>query len=134
MIKEVKIGKGENSKTIRLRATAAVPRLYRFKFQRDFMQDIKHLANDKIIDENSELTAEAMTAMENIVYIMAKHGDVDNDGHVIGAVPNDVEEWLNSFDGIFSIYEAFKACTELWGVNTQSIASPAKKAEAPSEK
>lgn len=114
-------------KQVRLRATASVPRLYRAKFQRDIFEDITKILKDVKKKNTDVKNINDLTVMENIVYIMAKHGDVDENGQVIGAVPNTVEEWLDSFDGVFSIYNAFQDSLELWGTNINSIAHSKKK-------
>ena len=108
-----------DGKEVAFKASAAIPRIYRLKFQRDIYKDITLLeksldAND---EENSGLDIFSLEMFENIAYIMAKHADPP--------VPNDVEEWLDEFN-TFSIYQVLPQLIELWGMNLQTE-SEAKK-------
>ena len=108
-----------DGKEVAFKASAAIPRIYRLKFQRDIYKDITLLeksldAND---EENSGLDIFSLEMFENIAYIMAKHAD--------STVPNDVEEWLDEFN-TFSIYQVLPQLIELWGMNLQTE-SEAKK-------
>ena len=102
-----------DGKEVTFKASAAIPRIYRLKFQRDIYKDITLLeksldAND---EENSGLDIFSLEMFENIAYIMAKHAD--------STVPNDVEEWLDEFN-TFSIYQVLPQLIELWGMNLQT--------------
>ena len=116
-----------DGREVRLRASAAIPRLYRIKFRRDILQDMQTIkkAVEKSVQENaqeggqmSSIPLEALELFENVSYLMAKHADP--------AVPPTVEEWLDSFD-TFSIYTVFPAIEELWMANVQQLSTPAKK-------
>lgn len=112
---------------IPMRASALVPRLYRFKFGRDMMSDMRALQRsmEKVLedrkagDDTAELTLDDLTIFENVAYIMAKHADP--------AVPSDPEEWLDSLEGVFSIYAALPEMLELWGLNNLTTSVPVKK-------
>lgn len=112
---------------IPMRASALVPRLYRFKFGRDMMSDMRALQKSmenvlkakKAGDDTAELTLDDLTIFENVAYIMAKHADP--------AVPSDPEEWLDSLEGVFSIYAALPEMLELWGLNNLTTSVPVKK-------
>ena len=112
---------------IPMRASALVPRLYRFKFGRDMISDMRALQRsmEKVLEERkagddaAELTLEDLTIFENVAYIMAKHADP--------AVPSDPEEWLDSLEGVFSIYAALPEMLELWGLNNLTTSVPVKK-------
>ena len=102
-----------DGKEVAFKASAAIPRIYRLKFQRDIYKDITLLeksldAND---EENSGLDIFSLEMFENIAYIMAKHADP--------SVPNDVEEWLDEFN-TFSIYQVLPQLIELWGLNVKT--------------
>lgn len=120
MTKDIIVG----GKTVRMRATAAIPRLYRIKFRRDIMKDMQKL--QKAAGDTEEYTVDDLEMFENIAYIMAKHGDVDSDGNVIGNVPDSVEDWLDAFE-TFSIYEALPQIIELWGMNIETESTSKKK-------
>lgn len=119
-----------DGREVRLRASAAIPRLYRIKFLRDIIQDMKTIqkAVEKSRRENksdgqdgeelSTVPLEALELFENVAYLMAKHADP--------AVPSTVEEWLDGFE-TFSIYTVFPAIEELWMANVQQLSTPVKK-------
>ena len=123
-----------DGREVRLRASAAIPRLYRIKFRRDILQDMQTIkkAVDKSIRDNqqvnqedskecgqmSSIPLEALELFENVSYLMAKHADP--------TVPATVEEWLDGFE-TFSIYTVFPAIEELWMANVQQLSNPAKK-------
>ena len=75
------------------KASAAIPRIYRLKFQRDIYKDLRIL--EKSIgegdEENSNLDLFSLEMFENIAYTMAKHADPQ--------IPNEVDEWLDR-DGL----------------------------------
>ena len=119
-----------DGREVRLRASAAIPRLYRIKFRRDIIQDMKTIqkAVEKSRQENqvdgqegeelSTVPLEALELFENVSYLMAKHADP--------TVPATVEEWLDGFE-TFSIYTVFPAIEELWMANVQQLSIPVKK-------
>ena len=116
-----------DGREVRLRASAAIPRLYRIKFRRDILQDMQTIkkAVEKSVQENaqeggqmSSIPLAALELFENVSYLMAKHADP--------AVPSTVEEWLDGFE-TFSIYTVFPAIEELWMANVQQLSNPAKK-------
>ena len=116
-----------DGREVRLRASAAIPRLYRIKFRRDILQDMQTIkkAVEKSVQENaqeggqmSSIPLEALELFENVSYLMAKHADP--------AVPSTVEEWLDGFE-TFSIYTVFPAIEELWMANVKQLSIPVKK-------
>ncbi len=98
---------------VTFRASAAIPRLYRIKFQRDIYKDLAALENavGKNDEDKSNLDMFSLELFENIAYIMAKHADK--------SVPDTPEEWLDAF-GTFSIYKVLPEIIELWGLNMKS--------------
>ena len=73
-----------DGREVRLRASAAIPRLYRIKFRRDILQDMQTIkkAVEKSVQENaqeggqmSSIPLEALELFENVSYLMAKHAD-----------------------------------------------------------
>ena len=96
------------------KASAAIPRIYRLKFQRDIYKDLSDLqkAVDSSRAEDSNLDLFSMELFENIAYIMAKHADPT-------AVPDSPEEWLDEFS-TFSIYQVLPEIIELWGLNVRA--------------
>ena len=109
MIKNIEI----DGKQVAFKASAAIPRIYRMKFQRDIYKDLKAL--EKSIGDNSEESSNldifSLEMFENIAFVMAKHADA--------SIPNTPEEWLDRFN-TFSIYQVLPQLIELWGLNVQT--------------
>ena len=109
MVKNIEI----DGKQVAFRASAAIPRIYRLKFQRDIYKDLAAL--EKAIGDNSEevsnLDMFSLEMFENIAYIMAKHADP--------GIPDTPEEWLDEFN-TFSIYQVLPKIIELWGLNMKT--------------
>ena len=107
---------------VAFKASAAIPRIYRLKFQRDIYKDIALL--EKSIDDSdpeaSNLDTFSLEMFENIAYIMAKHAD--------GSIPDTVEDWLDQFN-TFSIYQVLPELIELWGLNIKTDAESKKNFE-----
>ncbi|MCR5601616.1 MAG: hypothetical protein K6G33_12840 [Ruminococcus sp.] len=104
---------------VAFKASAAIPRIYRLRFQRDIYKDISVL--EKSIDESdpeaSNLDTFSLEMFENIAYIMAKHADAN--------IPDTVEDWLDQFN-TFSIYQVLPELIELWGLNIKTDAEAKK--------
>ena len=64
-----------DGKPVKFKASAAIPRIYRIKFQRDIYKDLASLekAIDKSSEEVSNLDLFSLEMFENIAYVMAKH-------------------------------------------------------------
>ena len=109
MIKQIEI----DGKQVSFKASAAIPRIYRMKFQRDIYKDLKAL--EKSIGDNSEESSNldmfSLEMFENIAFVMAKLADA--------SIPNTPEEWLDGFN-TFSIYQVLPQLIELWGLNVQT--------------
>ncbi len=108
---------------VAFKASAAIPRIYRLKFQRDIYKDIA-LLEKSIDDENPEasnLDTFSLEMFENIAYIMAKHADAN--------IPDTVEDWLDQFN-TFSIYQVLPELIELWGLNIKTDAEAKKNFES----
>lgn len=102
-----------DGKQVPFKASAAVPRIYRIKFQRDIYRDLAAL--EKAVGKNEEgasnLDMFSLEMFENIAYVMAKHADP--------AIPDSPEEWLDEFN-TFSIYQVLPKIIELWGLNVKT--------------
>ena len=70
MIRNIEI----DGKQVAFKASAAIPRIYRMKFQRDIYKDLKEL--EKSMGENSEESSNldmfSLEMFENIAFVMAK--------------------------------------------------------------
>ena len=108
MVKNIEI----DGKQVAFRASAAIPRIYRMKFQRDIYKDLAAL--EKAVGDNTEevsnLDMFSLEMFENIAYIMAKHADP--------SIPDTPEEWLDEYN-TFSIYQVLPKIIELWGLNVK---------------
>ena len=102
-----------DGKQVPFKASAAVPRIYRIKFQRDIYRDLAAL--EKAVGKNEEgasnLDMFSLEMFENIAYVMAKHADP--------AIPDSPEEWLDEFN-TFSIYQVLPKIIELWVLNVKT--------------
>ena len=128
MTRTVNIG----GKEVRMRASALIPRLYRVQFGRDMISDMRQLLKSynkavkslgKDVTEEQRQAAQIsmmdLTIFENVAYMMIKHAGED--------VPPTPDEWLDSIDGIFSIYNVMPTILELWGENQKTTSIPKKK-------
>ena len=108
-----------DGKEVAFKASAAIPRIYRLKFQRDIYKDISLL--EKSLGDNSEeesnLDLFSLEMFENIAFIMAKHADP--------SIPDEVEDWLDEFN-TFSIYQVLPQLIELWRMNIKTDAEAKK--------
>ena len=102
-----------DGKQVPFKASAAIPRIYRIKFNRDIYKDLHSL--EKAVGEGDEETSNldlfSLEMFENIAYVMAKHADPN--------IPDTPEEWLDEFN-TFSIYQVLPSIIELWGLNVQT--------------
>lgn len=124
MIKVINIGGTDFT----MRATALIPRMYRYKFGRDIISDLHQLErkmvklNDpKLTEEekqDAQLSALDLTIFEDIAWVMARQGD--------NSIPDNPDDWLDSIDGPFSIYEVFPQIFELWHLSQKNTSVPKK--------
>ena len=102
-----------DAQQVPIKASAAIPRIYRIKYNRDIYKDLRSL--EKAVGEgdenNSNLDLFSLEMFENIAYVMAKHADPN--------IPDTPEEWLDEFI-TFSINQVLPSIFELWGLNVQT--------------
>lgn len=118
IVREIAVG----NRVLKMRASALIPRLYRVKFGRDLIRDIRALEdNFKEAKDNQDKSLSVMdlTIFENIAWVMAKHADPE--------VPSDPDEWLDGFDTVLSVYEVLPEILDLWSANLATTSKPAKK-------
>lgn len=120
-----------NGVEVRMRANALIPRLYRFEFGRDVIQDIKALETrmkkaatlkeDATEEEKKEAQFSALdlTIFENIAWLFARQADPEG-------VPDSPDEWLEQFE-MFGIYQVLPQILELWAMSQKTTAQPKKK-------
>lgn len=110
MVKIIALG----SKKIKMKASAATPRLYRDILGRDIFTDY-----EKLLDVENTPSSERWSIFENIAFIMAKQADE--------TVPDDIVKWLDSFDGVPSVADAVGDIFELWSGNLKTNSESKKK-------
>jgi len=98
---------------VAFKASAAIPRIYRLKFQRDIYKDLQALEKSVEVsdEENSNLDLFSLEMFENIAFVMAKHADPK--------IADSPEDWLDEFN-TFSIYQILPQLIELWGLNIKT--------------
>lgn len=130
MEREIIIG----GKTVKMKCSALLPRIYRHKFGHDMIVDMAALRdhyNKAILAANSEVLTEEekqqkqlsvvdLEIFENIAWLFCRSGDPEN-------VPDNPEDWLEGMDGMFSVYEVLPEIIKLWN-DAQRITSTPKNA------
>lgn len=118
-------------KAVRMRASALIPRLYRFTVGRDMIADMRTLQQSykKILSlpedaseeekQDAQFSVLDLTIFENVAWCMAKQADP--------AVPDTPDAWLDSIEGIFSIYETLPTILELWQMSLETTSTARKK-------
>lgn len=130
MTKTIDIGGVE----VTMRCSALVPRLYRRATGRDLMRDMAALRENynkalraSITGTEEEKQANQLNALdleifENLAWAFCRDADPEH-------VPDNPDEWLDQFPGIFSIYSVFPAMVDLWNDTNRQTSVPAKKTE-----
>ena len=132
-----------DGKTVTLRTSALVPRMYRHLIGRDIVSDMQQLrtafrraqsAKDSGASDDDQnaaaLSVLDLEIFENVAWVMLKHGAEMQDGvlkngeMLVGRSP---DEWLENLDGMFSVYEVLPIILELWDANQKTTSVPAKK-------
>lgn len=133
-----------SGKEVGFRATALTPRLYRHKMGRDIVRDMNQLQRSfaKAVEaqnlkppkkdaaerqkkeyedaiRDAQLDVMDLEIFENVSYIMARQYDP--------TLPDTADQWLDSIDGTFSIYEVLPQILELWQLTQQTTSVPKKK-------
>lgn len=115
----------------KVRSSALIPKLYRAYFGRDMVKDmhklskaykrVQSLPKDATDEEREAAQYEVadLEIFENLAWISMKHAGED-----VGESP---EEWLESLDGVFSIYEVMPTLMEMWRMNNMTTSKPRKK-------
>lgn len=117
MIKTIHVG----DKELTLKCSALVPRLYR-TLNKDVFQDMQELLSgyQEILEKKrATFTSSELEIFENIAWSMAKANDP--------TISNKPEEWLDSLDGVFTIYSLLPSVLELWIESNALLSSNVKK-------
>ena len=111
-----------DGRTVKFRATARTPRLYRALIGRDMIADMNKLQKQfkKVkAGEEEALSLTDLQIFEDTAYIMARHADPD-------MKEKNADDWLDTFN-MFSVYEVLPQIFELWALNTKQTSTPKKK-------
>lgn len=123
MEKTVEIG----GRKYRMRASALIPRLYRAQFGRDLVADMRQLqqgflkAAQQKEDgaDGSSISAMDLTIFENVTWTLIRNAGED--------IPDTPDEWLDTIDGILSIYKVLPQVFAIWNGNQNTTSNPKKK-------
>lgn len=130
MYREITLG----DRIVKMRCSALVPRLYRRACNRDLIRDMSALresynaalraAHSENEEERKKATLSVvdLEIFENLAWSFCKDADREN-------IPDTPDEWLDSFSGMFSIYEIFPEMVKLWNDSNVTTSTPAKKAD-----
>ena len=80
------------------------------------MRMVKEDATDEEKNEANLVILDYLEVFENVAWLFCKEG-----GESVGNSP---EEWLDSIEGMFSIYEAMPTIIELWIDNQATTSNP----------
>lgn len=116
--KTVKIG----SKDVTLRASAALPRLYRVKTGRDILKDVSGLS----VEQDGTVTPDDYEVFENLAWVMAYHAD--------NTVSENIDDWLEQLDDVLAIYHVMPQIMDLWNINTKTAVASKKNTGRQKEK
>ena len=114
-----------DGKPVKLRATAALPRLFRATYGKDFFSEIQKISKDsdkkaEDNDESDEIDGAALETLENLTYLMARSADPDN-------IPPTIEAWLDSIADPTAILSIAPDVIALYLGNAKTTAIPKKK-------
>lgn len=128
-----------NGKSIKLKATAALPRLYRILFSRDIFKDLAPILkryqnikvrpdadNEENLDVIDQIGDDDLEILENLTYSMARAADPEMEQRT-------ALEWLDQFSSTESMVLQQQAFT-LWAMDNFSIDESKKKAVLPNVK
>ena len=112
-----------DGRDVRFKASAATPLLYRSRFNRDLLRDLRTLAakTQRGGDADGSLPVQVLETFERMAYIMAKQAEPD-------AVPGSPEEWIDEFSAL-PFYGLFPVLLDLWSGNVEGLEESKKKAE-----
>ena len=120
VLKQIEI----DGKRVNFMASARTPRIYRQRFQRDVILDIKSLRDryEVVKDSEEQFSALDLTMFENMAYVMAKQADP--------TIPDTIVDWLDGFN-TFDIYEVLPQLMDLWKMNRAGMSQSKKKEDRP---
>ena len=124
MERKIEVGAGQIAL---LRCTGTTINRYRALFNRDLIKDITEIQKkySKIKEEEEkEFSREDLEIFMKIAYTMAYQYATANN---IENFPSNENDWLDTFDNVFSIYEIVPAVFEMWAESSKQLSVPKKK-------
>lgn len=115
MIKVVNI----EGKPMKMASSAILVRQYRAHFGRDLIVDMTKATSGKRSGEELSLADVDLSVFENLAWLMLRNG-----GEAVGESP---EEWLETLESPFTVYELIGDISDLWAANLKTTAVPKKK-------
>ena len=103
----------------RLASSAILVRQYRAHFGRDLIVDMTKATKAAKPGEELSLADVDLSVFENLTWLMLKNGGED-----VGSSP---EEWLETLESPFTIYNLIGEVSDLWVANLKTTAVPKKK-------
>lgn len=115
MINKIFIG----NKKVSIKMSAAIPRLYRMKFNEDIITGMFDMF-DRLSKEGGNFNSKEIEMLENLCYICHKQADPNQ--------PDDVVDWLSQF-GNEDIYNTFGDLIDAWIESNKTLSEAKKKIE-----
>ena len=112
MEKKIMIGEKE----CLIKSSAAIPRLYRMTFGKDVIDEMNALHEHA--EKNGEFSPEDVTTLENLLYIMNRHGDP--------TVPDTIEGWFEQFN-LTEVYGILPEVIKIWNEENRRTSTAKKK-------
>lgn len=124
MEKMIKVG----DKELKLKSSAAIPRIYRLVYGRDIFADFQMLF-ENIVDGDEvklyELPPETLTVIENILHLMNRYAD--------DTQPDSVEDWLDQFETL-DLLPVIPEIVTMWKFENLTTSKSKKNTEKQPEK
>ena len=119
MEKIVQVG----GKELKLKTSAAIPRIYRLVYGRDIFQDFSLLFEGIKNKDNLkayELPPDVFTIAENILHLMNRYAD--------DTQPDSVEDWLDQFETL-DIIPLIPEIVTMWNIENTTTSKAKKNTE-----
>lgn len=120
-----------DGRDVTLASSGYLPFFYREKIGRDMVKDMSHLMKGykRLSDLPEDATEEErfdaqldiidMQIFADVAWAMQKYAGED--------VKETTREWLEEFDGAFTVMQLMPTVVELWAITNKTTAVPAKK-------
>lgn len=117
-----------DGQSIKFKATANTPRVYRQAFGRDIYIDMTSLYEEMASGET--LSVSNLESFENMAFCMAMQAEGRELKREL--VPKEMGEWLDQFS-TFSIYKIVPELMDLWRLTTEQKVKPKNQVAQPKD-